>query len=53
MNWSELTNGVRQVWQSKPGIIVLIGLGFVVFVIIVLDAHRQRKKHKSKHPRKY
>lgn len=53
MNWSELTSGVKQVWQSKPGIIVLIALGFVVFVLIVLDARRHRQKHKGKHPRKY
>jgi hypothetical protein len=34
-------------------VIVLIALGFVVFVIIVLDARRHRQKHRNKHPRKY
>jgi hypothetical protein len=53
MNWSQLTTGVKQIWESKPGVVVLLGLGFIVFVIIVIDARRHRQKHKNKHPRKY
>jgi putative copper export protein len=53
MNWSQLTNGVKQIWETRPGVVVLLALGFVVFVIIVLDARRQRQKHKNKHPKKY
>ena len=53
MDWSQLTSGIKQIWESKPGVIVLFGLGFVVFIIIVLDARRHRQKHKNKHPRKY
>jgi hypothetical protein len=34
-------------------VIVLLGLGFVVFVIIVLDARWHKKRAKGKHPRKY
>ena len=53
MNWSQLTSGVKQIWETKPGVVVLFGLGFIVFIIIVLDARRHRKKHKDKHPKKY
>jgi hypothetical protein len=53
MNWSQLTNGVKQIWENRPGVIVLLGLGFVVFVIIVLDARWHKKRAKGKHPRKY
>jgi len=53
MNWSQLTNGVQQIWENRPGVIVLLGLGFVVFVIIVFDARRHKKRVKDKHPRKY
>ncbi len=53
MNWSQLTSGVKQIWESKPGVVVLFGIGFVVFVIIVLDAQLHRKKKKGKHPPKY
>jgi len=53
MNWAQLTNGLKTIWDNNPGVIMLIGLGFVVFVVIVLDARRHRKKHKNKHPKKY
>ena len=53
MNWSQLTNGVKQIWENKPGVVVLLGMGFLVFVFIVFDAHRHRKKNKNKHPKKY
>jgi hypothetical protein len=53
MNWSQLTSGVKQIWESKPGVVVLLGIGFIVFLIIVFDAWFHRKKNKNKHPRKY
>jgi hypothetical protein len=53
MNWSQLTSGVKQIWESKPGVVILLALGFVVFIIVVLDARRHRQKNKNKHPRKY
>jgi len=53
MNWSQLTSGVKQIWESRPGVIILVGLAFLVFVIVVFDARRQRKKNKGKHPKKY
>lgn len=53
MNWSQLTSGIKQIWENKPGVLVLLGLGFIVFVIVVLDARAHRKRTKSKHPRKY
>jgi hypothetical protein len=53
MNWGQLSNGVKQIWDNNPGVIVLIILGFVVFLVIVLDARHHRQKHKGKHPKKY
>jgi hypothetical protein len=53
MNWSQLTSGVKQIWENRPEVIVLLALGFVVFVIIVLDARSHKKRSKNKHPRKY
>jgi hypothetical protein len=53
MNWSQLTSGVRQIWENKPGVVVLLAIGFLVFVFIVIDAWRHRKRHKDKHPKKY
>ena len=53
MNWSQLTSGIQQIWENKPGVVVLFAIGFIVFVIIVVDARFHRKKNKDKHPRKY
>jgi hypothetical protein len=53
MNWSQLTNGVKQIWENDPGVVVLLALGFLVFLFIVLDARRHRQRNKDKHPRKY
>ena len=53
MNWSQLTNGVKQIWENRPGVIVLFGVGFLVFLFIVVDTWRHRQKHKNKHPKKY
>jgi hypothetical protein len=53
MNWSQLTNGVKQIWENRPGVVVLLGIGFLVFIFIVIDARRHRKKTKDKHPKKY
>ena len=53
MNWPQLTNGIRQIWENKPGVLLLMALGFLVFVFIVVDTWRHRQRHKSKHPRKH
>lgn len=53
MNWSQLTSGVKQIWENRPGVVVLLGLGFIIFIFIVLDTRSHRKRTKSKHPRKY
>jgi len=53
MNWSQLTAGVKQIWENRPGVVVLLGIGFLVFIFIVIDARRHRQKNKDKHPKKY
>lgn len=53
MNWSQLTSGVKQIWENKPGVIILLVLGFVVFVFIVIDTHKHRQRKKNRHPPKY
>jgi hypothetical protein len=53
MNWSQLTAGVKQIWENRPGVVVLLGIGFLVFIFIVIDARRHRQKNKGKHPKKY
>jgi len=42
---------VSLLWQYRPVFVVLIVAGFVVFILLVIDAHRHRKKQKSRHKR--
>jgi hypothetical protein len=46
VNGSEIARGIQEIWQNKPGVIVLLLLGFVVFLFLVLDAwlHKKRRK---------
>ncbi len=53
MNWAQLTNGVKQIWENRPDVVVLLGLGFLVFVFVVWDARRHRRRQKNRHPPKY
>ena len=40
-------DGLRDLWEAKPGAVVLLVLGFVVFVFFVVDTWRHRK-HRRK-----
>jgi len=42
---------VSLLWQYRPIFVVLVGVGFVVFILLVVDAHRHRKKQKGRHKR--
>lgn len=53
MNWFRITSGVRQIWDDYPNIIVLLALGAAVFVYLVCDARKCRKRRKNGHSRKY
>jgi len=46
MDLSEIARNVQSLWDNKPGIVILLGLGFVVFLFLVVDAwqHKRRKK---------
>ena len=42
----EVFQNLQQLWENKPGALVLLVLGFVVFVFLVVDTWRHRKKFK-------
>jgi len=46
MEPSEVTRGLQQLWHNKPGTIVLLCLGFVGFLILVVDTWRHRRRRK-------
>lgn len=47
MDLDEITRGFRLLWENKPGAVVLLILGGVVFVFLVVDAWRH-KRHRQK-----
>jgi hypothetical protein len=46
--FSDFRDLVSQLWQYQPILVVLICGGFIIFVLVVIDAHRHRKKRKSR-----
>jgi len=40
---------VSVLWQYRPILIVLVCGGFIIFLLLVVDAHRHRKKQKHRH----
>ena len=50
MNFEEISRSLQQLWENKPGAILLLVLGFLVFVFLVVDARRhKRRRRKPKH----
>ncbi len=46
MDLSDLARGFRQLWENKPGVLVLLVLGFVIFLFLVVDTWRHRRRRK-------
>ena len=46
---AEVAKSFQQLWENKPGALVLLLLGFVVFLFLVVDAWRHKRR--SKRPR--
>ncbi len=46
MDFSELARGFKQLWENRPGVLVLLVLGFIVFLFLVVDTWRHRRHRK-------
>ena len=49
MNIDELSRSLVELWEYKPGMVVLLLLGFVVFLFLVVDTWRHRRDRKRVH----
>jgi hypothetical protein len=49
MDFYEISKSFQQVWENRPGLLVLLILGFVVFVFLVIDTWRHKKRHDKPH----
>jgi hypothetical protein len=49
MDFSEISKGFQQIWENRPGIVVLLIFGFVVFIFLVIDAWRHKRRRSHRH----
>ena len=47
MDFGEVFRNFEQLWETRPGAVVLLVLGFVVFVLVVIDARRHKRRRKG------
>jgi len=46
MDFGELIQGFRLLWENKPWTCVLFCLGFILFLYLVVDTWRHRRRRK-------
>ena len=51
--YSDLSDFISEIWRTKPIIIILAVAGFIIFVPLVIDTYRHRKKQKDRQPKKH
>jgi hypothetical protein len=50
MDLTELAGSLRLLWERKPTAFALMVLGLVVFLFLVVDAWRHKRRHKRRPP---
>ena len=50
MDADQIASSLRQLWENKPGTVVLLAVGFFVFVFLVVDAWRHKRKRRRRPP---
>jgi hypothetical protein len=48
MDFDEISRNVQVLWESRPGAVVLTVLGFFVFLFLVVDAWRHKRRRRRK-----
>ena len=44
---SVVFGSLKDIWDSKPMIIIMLVIGFAVFLFVVMDARRHKRKRKG------
>ncbi len=47
MDFSEISKSFQQLWENRPAAVLLLILGFLVFVFLVVDAWQHKRRHKK------
>jgi hypothetical protein len=50
MESTELARSLHLLWERKPAALVLMALGLVVFLFLVVDAWRHKRRRKRRPP---
>jgi len=48
---SDSSSFLSELWREKPIVIVLAMGGMILFVLLVIDTYRHRKRRKDRHKR--
>jgi hypothetical protein len=46
MDFSEISRSFQQLWEAKPTTVVLLVVGFIGFLVLVVDAWRHKRRRK-------
>lgn len=51
MDFAQISKDLHLVWENQPIVIILLAVGFIVFVFLVVDAwkHKRRRKRPRVH----
>jgi hypothetical protein len=48
MGFYEVSRDIRSLWENRPEALVLLAVGFVVFLYLVVDAWRHKRRRKRR-----
>ncbi len=51
MDFEQISKDFQLLWQSQPAAIILLVLGFLIFVFLVVDTWRHKRRRRRPRPR--
>ncbi len=50
MDWTELARSFHLLWERKPAAVALMALGLLVFLVLVVDTWRHKRRLRKRRP---
>jgi hypothetical protein len=47
MDWEQISKDFHSLWESRPVAILLLAFGFLIFVYLVIDARRHKRRRRG------
>ncbi len=51
MDLNEVFRSFHQLWNDRPGAVVLLVVGFALFILLVVDTWRHKRRRRRKVPK--